>query len=95
MVVQADVPPMNEPYSIQLRVKSNDDSPLGDVAVTVDAGMPEHGHGMNVEPAVTSVGGNTFRIDNMMFHMSGRWEVYFDITRDGLTSRAQDEITLE
>ena len=31
----------------------------------------------------------------MLFHMAGRWEIYFDITRGGITSRAQDEITLE
>ncbi len=57
--------------------------------------MPEHGHGMNVEPKVTALGKGRFSVEGMLLHMSGRWELYFDITRDGVTSRAQDEITLE
>ncbi len=86
---------VSEPFAIELRVESPDGQAADDLTVSVDAGMPEHAHGMNVEPTVKPLGRNTFRIDNMVFHMTGRWEVYFDVTRDGMTSRAQDEITLE
>lgn len=92
---ESSPPPLNEPFAMELRVESMDGAALGAVAVIADAGMPEHGHGMNVEPTVTQLGKDVFRVENMLFHMSGRWEIYFDVTREGVTSRAQDEITLE
>jgi hypothetical protein len=89
------VPPMNEPFEIEVAAVAFGADGAGEAQLAVDAGMPEHGHGMNVEPTVKTLGGNRFRVENMVFHMSGRWELYFDVTRDGITSRAQDEITLE
>lgn len=90
-----DVPPINEPFEIEVAAVAFGADGADEAQLAVDAGMPEHGHGMNVEPTVTPLGGNRFRVENMVFHMSGRWELYFDVTRDGITSRAQDEITLE
>ena len=88
-------PPMNEPFRITVFIAASGGPIPDEVALTVDAAMPEHGHGMNVEPTVRPLPNNSFAIDNMLFHMAGRWEIYFDITRQGITSRAQDEITLE
>ncbi|HVP73724.1 MAG TPA: hypothetical protein VMS30_08300 [Phycisphaerales bacterium] len=88
-------PPMNEPFRITVEIIALDGPQPDEVVLSVDAAMPEHGHGMNVEPTVRPLPHNSFAIDNMLFHMAGRWEIYFDITRGGITSRAQDEITLE
>ena len=88
-------PPMNEPFRITVFVGAAGGPLAEEVALSVDAAMPEHGHGMNVEPTVRPLSNNSFAVDNMLFHMAGRWEIYFDITREGITSRAQDEITLE
>ena len=93
--ISPEVIPANEPFTIAVQVVGLDSETVSDLVLSIDAGMPEHGHGMNVEPTVTSLGHNMFRVDNMLFHMAGRWELYFDITRDGVTSRAQDEITLQ
>lgn len=71
-------------------------TPLGDgasAAITVDASMPHHGHGMNVRPTTTSLGNDRYRVHGMLFHMPGRWELFFDRTVDGITERAQ--VTLE
>jgi hypothetical protein len=86
-------PPMNEPFVVSVIVFARDGAePTG---LTIDATMPEHGHGMNVEPTVTELRPGSYLIEEMLFHMSGRWEIHFDITRDGVTSRVQDEIILE
>jgi hypothetical protein len=86
----------NEPFSIEVRLAAaNKDAVNDDVSLFVDAAMPDHSHGMNVEPKVTPRGDGVFAVDGMDFHMLGRWELYFDISRQGMTSRAQDEITLE
>ncbi len=81
---------MNEPFDFTVRV-----TPADDVALEVDAAMPEHRHGMIRKPVITPTGDGTFRVDGMLLHMAGRWEVYFDVTRRGVTERAECEIVLE
>ncbi len=88
-------PPMNELFDVELRIDMLGDQPAGEMSLSVDADMPEHGHGMNVVPSVMNLGEHHYRVRNVLFHMPGRWEIYFDLARDGITSRAQDEITLE
>lgn len=41
----------------------------------VDATMPAHKHGMNYEPSLKHLSGNSFRADGLVFHMPGTWEV--------------------
>lgn len=66
-----------------------------DADVVVDAAMPEHRHGMNVVPRVRKLNNGSYVASGMVFHMPGRWELYFDITRKGETERAQAELVLE
>jgi len=47
--------------------------------LTVDAGMPEHRHGMNYRPTITAQGLHRYRADGLLFHMPGRWQVVFDV----------------
>jgi hypothetical protein len=55
----------------------------------VDATMPEHRHGMNYLPVVVSRGPGRYRADGLMFHMPGRWDVYFDV----VTSAGSERLT--
>lgn len=57
--------------------------------------MPQHGHGMNLVPTIERGVDGTWRVDHMLFHMPGYWELYFDITERGRVERAQSEATLE
>lgn len=88
-------PPMNELFDIELRIEMLDGHSHREVTLLVDADMPEHGHGMNVVPNIEDIGDSHYRVRSMLLHMPGRWEIYFDLARDGVTSRAQDDITLE
>lgn len=71
------------------------DAPLGDVTLTVDAAMPQHGHGMNRVPRLVARGAGHWRAEGLLFHMPGRWELYYDITRGAVTERAQVDVELE
>ena len=53
----------------------------GDAAelVRVDATMPEHKHGMNYAPTLKTTGNGRYRVDGLLFHMPGSWEVAFDV----------------
>jgi hypothetical protein len=45
--------------------------------LAVDATMPAHRHGMNYAPTVTAAGPGRWRVDGLLFHMPGRWEMVF------------------
>lgn len=72
--------------------------------VAVDAFMPEHGHGMNYQAVVktranpqeaTRAVGTHFRAEGLMFHMPGRWDLYFDVQSAGRTERLTRRIVLK
>jgi hypothetical protein len=61
----------------------------------VDAQMPEHRHGMNYRPTVTTAGDGRYLAEGLLFHMPGRWQLRFDVERDGRTERLATDIVLE
>ncbi len=88
--------PLNEMFAIDVEIRhTSTGMPAGDLSLSVDGRMPEHRHGMNVEPIITRLGPGAFRVEGMLFHMPGRWEVHFDLSRGGLTERAWMELFLE
>jgi hypothetical protein len=88
--------PDNEAFSFSVHVcDSSKGEPLArDVALAVDAAMPQHGHGMNRRPLVQSTPDGGFLVEGMYFHMTGRWELYLDVTRGAWTERAQCTVEL-
>jgi len=73
--------PSNQIFVLSLEVVPTagfSDQPL---RVRADAGMPQHGHGLVVNPTVQRAHDQPGRFDvhGMMLHMSGAWEVYIDI----------------
>lgn len=44
-----------------------------------DATMPAHRHGMNYRPVIKALGNGRFRVDGMMFHMAGGWQLAFEV----------------
>lgn len=69
--------------------------PVGAVLSRADATMPEHRHGMNYRPSVKSLGDGRWRVEGLMFHMPGRWELQLDVKADGRTERLLDNFTLQ
>jgi hypothetical protein len=49
----------------------------------VDAQMPEHRHGMNYRPTVSATGNGRYVAEGLLFHMPSRWQLRFDVERDG------------
>lgn len=85
-----------EPFSLEVEVRDAEGRVPGEmVVVTADAAMPHHGHGMNFVPRTTSLGDGRYRIDGLLFHMRGRWEMFVDVERDGLLERAQWTLEVE
>jgi len=62
--------------------------------VRVDATMPEHRHGMNYRPELQALGGGRWRVEGLMFHMAGRWELVFDLATGAGITRLADDVML-
>lgn len=89
--------PRGAPWSIDVWIFAARDRahPLNDVRLDVDAEMPEHMHGMNRVPRIEKHADGGFRVEGLYFHMPGRWELYFDVTSNAITERAQVKVELE
>lgn len=87
--------PALDPFAVEVRVVDAEGGPVGEeVSILVDAGMPHHGHGMNVVPRISRRAGDWIA-EGMLFHMPGRWEFMVDVLRDGEVERAQWTVMLD
>ena len=83
---RGDSIPMNRVHSWVLHVEDLAGNPVDGVAVCVDGGMPEHGHGLPTRPRMT--GGlkkGDYLIEGMKFGMRGWWVVKFVVSASSST----------
>jgi hypothetical protein len=68
-------------------------TPPADLALAIDARMPDHGHGMiGANPVVTKVDADTFEVEGMDFIMPGLWEIAIELRAGDRTETALFEI---
>lgn len=59
-----------------VQITSPDGAPVEHADISVDGGMPQHGHGLPTEPEVSlKLGGGRYRVEGMKFNMPGWWVV--------------------
>jgi hypothetical protein len=81
--------PVGAMHSWTVTVTAPDGSPAEGVAIGVDGGMPQHGHGLPTAPKVTAdLGNGAHRIDGMKFSMTGWWEIRLAIDAAGGADKA-------
>ena len=69
--------------------------PVEDARITVDGGMPEHGHGLPTQPRVEgTLGGGMYDIEGLRFSMGGWWEVKLTIDSPRGSDRVTFNLTL-
>jgi hypothetical protein len=71
--------------TMRLRVGDAGGAPIGSAAITVDGGMPEHGHGLPTRPRVTARDDGSYDVEGLRFNMTGWWVLRFRITGDAGT----------
>jgi hypothetical protein len=72
---------VNRLHAWRLDVRDRDGNGVAGASVTVDGGMPQHGHGLPTRPRVTEdLGHGGYEVDGMRFNMGGWWVVTFRIT---------------
>lgn len=88
--------PRGEPFAMEVSVTDSAGRPAEGVSLIVDCTMPHHGHGMNVRPVATAIGPGRWKVEPMLLHMPGRWELSFDLARpDGRVRRSQCSLEVE
>ncbi|SMX32714.1 hypothetical protein RUA8715_00015 [Ruegeria arenilitoris] len=83
--------PLAKPFSVLISV-------CGEATaheMHVDAIMPAHQHGLNYAPEVSPLGDGKFRVDDLLFHMPGLWELQADVDIGGRSLSYTSEITLK
>lgn len=70
-----------ELHSWVLTLAAPDGKPVDGAQITVDGGMPQHGHGLPTGPQMTAaLGQGRYRIEGVKFNMGGWWELKFAIS---------------
>ena len=76
--------------SVLVRVTDTDGHPVDGAKLTIDGGMPQHGHGLPTRPRMTrTVSAGTYEIEGVRFNMGGWWEFKVTIA----TGRGEDSVT--
>ena len=67
---------INQLHSWQVKLASSAGAPIAQAQITVDGGMPQHGHGLPTRPQVTQeLPNGIYLIEGMKFSMTGWWEI--------------------
>jgi YtkA-like protein len=73
-----------------LHLDTIDGQPVDAATITMEGGMPQHGHGLPTSPRVTrALGNGDHLIEGVKFNMGGWWVVRFAIT----SSAGTDTVT--
>jgi hypothetical protein len=67
--------------------------PVG--AISIDATMPVHGHGMSYRPSAVRAGAGHYRFTGLMLHMPGTWRITFDLLQGTRRTRLDHEVNLK
>jgi hypothetical protein len=79
--------PKNEYFEIEVYLYEGT-TPVPGAEVIASGWMPDHGHGLIVQPRTVDEGGGRYLVSGMLLHMRGSWELFFDVVKDGLAERA-------
>jgi hypothetical protein len=95
--VSSSVPvPVNQIHTWRVQVETADGLPLDQAEITVNGGMPQHGHGLPTRPQVTQyLGEGEYLVEGMKFNMPGWWEVKFDISANGQSDTVTFNLVLK
>ena len=78
---------VGQPFSVFVQL-----CPTEAILLRVDANMPEHRHGMNYKTSLHPLGDGRWRVDGLLWHMAGRWEMRWDVRSKPEPAGAADTV---
>lgn len=83
-------PAINQIHSWTISVATPAGVPVKEARISVDGGMPQHGHGLPTRPRVTKeLADGEYLLEGMKFSMTGWWQIKLAVA----TSIAADKVT--
>ena len=81
--------------AVRLELVDPNGQPLDGASITVDGGMPQHGHGLPTKPRITGTEPNgVYVVDGVRFNMAGWWELRFAVSSGAATDSVTFNIRL-
>jgi hypothetical protein len=78
---QGDTIPQGKLHRWTLHIETAEGAPVDSAAITIDGGMPQHGHGLPTKPRATrDLGNGDHLVEGMKFNMGGWWIVKFRVS---------------
>jgi len=78
---QGDSIPQGKLHRWVLHLETPNGAPVDACEISVDGGMPQHGHGLPTKPRVTrELGNGDHLVEGMKFNMGGWWVVKFRVS---------------
>ena len=78
-----------------LHIDTVDGRPVDTATITVNGGMPQHGHGLPTSPRVTrGLGNGDHLVEGMKFNMGGWWVVRFAVSSSAGTDTVTFNLSL-
>ena len=76
--------------TVRITLRDAEGGAIDDAQISIDGGMPQHGHGLPTRPRVTRIlGDGIYEIEGVRFNMGGWWEFKLAIA----DSRGGDTVT--
>jgi hypothetical protein len=85
---------VNRPFSIEVIACVDGEKQMAPTRISVNAGMPMHGHGMNYTPSEKKLAPGNSTFDGMVFHMPGKWQLTFDVYEGETRKRLTRNVTV-
>lgn len=83
-VTDSESPQLNQLHSWTVHIEDANGEAVEDARVMISGDMPQHGHGLPTEPAVTqNLGNGDYLVEGMRFQMPGWWAVKFMVHAGG------------
>jgi hypothetical protein len=70
--------------TVRVTVRDAEGRAIDEAQISIDGGMPQHGHGLPTRPRVTrNLGDGVYEIEGVRFNMGGWWEFKLAIAGSG------------
>ncbi|MEM7189006.1 MAG: hypothetical protein AAF439_05280 [Pseudomonadota bacterium] len=84
--------PLSQPFGASVTICS--ESGQLPTRIEVDATMPAHKHGMNYDARTTRIDDRKYKVENLLFHMPGVWQLEVTTYKDGTPHRFTRDLTI-
>ncbi len=88
--------PTDQIHTWTLHLETPGGKPVENASITLNGGMPQHGHGLPTQPVVSQyLGHGDYLVEGMKFQMTGWWVVNFYVNAGGKSDQMTFNLMLQ